>query len=299
MGKVQVHVMAFLLMLGPVLFMFDKSHADPLQILHQNLPNRIMGWTVEAEDRFFDSVTIFDYINGAGEVYGSYNMKKCLSRRFTTANGPAIILDIFDMGSSEEAFGVFTHDQEGEPLDVGQDALSRPGLLSFWKDRFFVSIYSEEETVEADVAVKDLGRKVASHIMSVGERPKILERFPKEGRKPKSIRYFHDNDLLNYHFYIFDENVLNLGPGTKAALAEYRKGKEDAWLLLVSYPNREQAGKAIANVRRHYLKDPDAKGMVKLENGKWSAASLRRNLLVFVLEADSPEFAERLLQRVK
>ena len=75
MGKVQVHVMAFLLMLGPVLFMFDKSHADPLQILHQNLPNRIMGWRVEAEDRFFDSVTIFDYINGAGEVYRSYNMK--------------------------------------------------------------------------------------------------------------------------------------------------------------------------------------------------------------------------------
>jgi hypothetical protein len=226
-------------------------------------------------------------------------MKKCLSRRFTTANGPAIILDIFDMGSSEEAFGVFTHDQEGEPLDVGQDALSRPGLLSFWKDRFFVSIYSEEETVEADSAVKDLGRAVASRITSVGERPKILLRLPQEGRKPKSIRYFHNNDLLNYHFYIFDENVLNLRPETKAALAEYQEGKEDAWLLLVSYPNREKARKAIANVRRHYLTDPDAKGMADLENGKWSAASLKGNLLVFVLEADSPEFAESLLKKVK
>jgi hypothetical protein len=39
--------------------------------------------------------------------------------------------------------------------------------------------------------------------------------------------------------------------------------------------------------------------MVKLENGKWSAVSLRRNLLVFVLEADGPEFAERLLKKVK
>ena len=299
MGKVHVHVMAFLIMFGLVLCMLDKSHADPLQMLHQNLPTQIMAWTVEVEDRFFDSVTIFDYINGAGDLYLSYNMKKCLSRRFAAANSPAIILDIFDMGSSEEAFGVFTHDQEGKPLDVGQDALSRPGLLSFWKDRFFVSIYSEEETVEADIAVKELGKAVASRIINMGERPKILQRLPKEGRKPKSIRYFHDNDLLNYHFYIFDENILNLGPETKAALAEYQVGKEDAWLLLVSYPNREKAGKAIANVRRHYLKDSDANGMAKLENGKWSAASLRGNLLVFVLEAVGPEYAESLLKKVK
>jgi hypothetical protein len=299
MGKVYVHVMTFLFILGPVLFMHDKAHADPLQELQKNLPNRINGWTVEAEDRFFDPVTIFDYINGAGEIYRSYNMKNCLSRRFTATNGPAIILDIFDMGSSEEAFGVFTHAQEGEPLDVGQDALSRSGVLSFWKDRFFVSIYSEEETIEADIAVKDLGTTVASHIMSVGERPKILLRLPGEGRKPKSIRYFHDNDLLNYHFYVFDENVLNLGQETKAALAEYQAGEEGAWLLLVSYPNHEKAEKAIANVRRHYLKDPDAKEMVKLENGKWSTASLRGNLLVFILEADGRGFAESLLQKVK
>ena len=299
MGKVYVHVMTFLFILGLVLFMHDKSHADPLQKLQKNLPNRIKGWTVEAEDRFFDSVTIFDYINGAGEIYRSYHMKNCLSRRFTASNGPAIILDIFDMGSSEEAFGVFTHNQEGEPLDVGQDALSRPGVLSFWKDRFFVSIYAEEETVEADIAVKDLGRTVASHIKNLGKRPEILRRLPREGLKPKSIRYFHDNDLLNYHFYVFDENVLNLGQETKAALAEYQSGKESDWLLLVSYPNRMKAKKAIANVREHYLKNPGATEMVKLENGKWSGASLRGNLLMFVLEADGREFAENLLQKVK
>jgi hypothetical protein len=286
-------------MLGLVLFIFDKSHADSLRMLQQNLPNQIMAWTVEPEDRYYDSDTIFDYINGAGEVYLSYNMKKCLSRRYNAPNNPAIILDIFDMGSSEEAFGVFTHNQEGEPLDVGQDALSRPGVLNFWKDRFFISIYSEEETVEAISAVKGLGRAVASRIANPGLRPNILKRLPTEGRKPKSIRYFHDNDLLNHHFYLFDENVLNLGPETKATLAEYHVGKKDAWLLLVSYPNREKAENAITSVKKHYLANSDANGVSKLENGKWSAASLKGNLLVFVLEADGQGFAETLLKKVK
>ena len=124
-----------LLISGVVFLMIRKSYADPLEALHGALPGQIMGWTAEPEDRYFDKETIFDYINGTGEVYRAYNLQRCLSRRYTTPKGPPIVLDIFYMGSSEDAFGVFTHDQDGEALDVGQGALYRSGWLSFWKDR--------------------------------------------------------------------------------------------------------------------------------------------------------------------
>lgn len=299
MGKVHVRLATFMLAFSLISFIFDKSYADPLRLLGQNLPNRVMIWTAEEEDRFFDKVTIFDYINGAGEVYLSYNMQNCLSRLYTASEGPAINMDIFDMGSSEDAYGVFSHDQDGESIDMGQDALYRPGWLSFWKDRFFVSIYADEETVEANRAVKELGRAVESLIKGTGQRPGILLRLPKEGLKPKSIRYLHDNELLNYHFYLSDENILNLGPKTNAALAEYKVEDEEAWLLLVSYPDPETGGKAIASVRKHYLTGADGKGSVKLENGRWAAASLKGKLLVFVLEADGPGITEDLIKKVK
>ena len=191
-----------------------------------------MGWTVEAEDRIFDKKTIFDYIDGAGEMYLSYNMKNCLSRRFRSKNGPAIMLDIFDMGSSEDAFGVFTYEQDGESLDIGQGALYRPGWLNFWKDRFSISIYAEEETPDAEKAVRELGKAIAERITRVGPKPDILLRLPKEGLEPNSIRYFHDNEMLDYHYYLSDENILNLGTETKAALADYRMGEEEARLRL-------------------------------------------------------------------
>jgi len=49
------------------------------------------------------------------------------------------------MGTSEDAFGVFTHDTDGDRIDIGQEARYRPGWLSFWQNRFYVSIYLEKE----------------------------------------------------------------------------------------------------------------------------------------------------------
>ena len=287
-----------LLMCGLVFLMIRKSHADPLDVLHPALPGQISGWTAEPEDRFFDRETIFDYINGAGEVYRAYNLKRCLSRRYTTPKGPPIVLDIFYMGSSEDAFGIFTHDQDGEALDVGQGALYRYGWLSFWKDRFFVSIYTEQETTPAEKAVKGLGKVVASLITTQGPKPRILLHLPPEGLQPNSIRYLHHHIVLNYHFYLSNENILNLGPHTDAALAGYQGGEEYAQLLLIMYPSVGKAAKALAGFLRHYLPEADSTGVVLLENGKWSTATLKGKLLAVVLEADSRQLAKGILKGV-
>jgi hypothetical protein len=284
---------------GFSLMMIQTSYADPIQTLHTSLPEQIQGWSAEPNDRFFDDETIFDYIDGAGEVYRAYNMKKCLSRRYITPNGPAIVLDIFDMQSSEDAFGVFTHDQDGEPVDVGQGGLYRSGWLSFWKGRFFVSIYMEEESGAAERAVRGLAQEVASRIPQQGPRPRILAFLPQKGLQPRTIRYLHHYIVLNYHFYLADENILNLGPDTKATLAGYNRGEGNAQLLLVQYSEAGEAEIAHRRFLKTYLPEAKSTGPVLLENGKWSAAALRGKLLVIVLEADSQQLAQSLIREVK
>ncbi|MCK4986197.1 MAG: hypothetical protein KAS40_11790, partial [Desulfobacterales bacterium] len=169
--------------------MTKASHANTLKDLGARLPKQLRGWTAEPKDRLYDEKTIYSYIDGGAELYKAYNMRQCLSRRYTTANGPSIILDIFDMGTSNDAFGVFTHDTDGNVMDIGQDARFRSGWLSFWKHRYFVSIYMEEETVAAEKAIKALGREVAARIAKKGFRPRILQKLPPEGLVSGSIRY--------------------------------------------------------------------------------------------------------------
>jgi hypothetical protein len=208
------------------------------------------------------------------------------------------VLDIFDMGTSEDAFGVFTHDRDGRAVDVGQGALYRPGWLSFWKGRFFVSIYIEKETEAAKEAISDLSRVVASLIKDQGPKPGLLLKLPPEGLQSRSIRYLHHHTLLNYHFYLADENILNLGQHTDAVLAVYQRSGKRAHLLLVFYPNVEKAAEAHKTLLHHYLPEAKSTGAVLLEDGKWSATGLKNKFLTVVLEADTRPLAEDLLREV-
>ena len=285
----------FILLTLLVLLMTKASHANTLKDLSTRLPKQLRGWTAEQKDRLYDEKTIYSYIDGGAELYKAYNMQQCLSRRYTTAKGPSIILDIFDMGTSNDAFGVFTHDTDGKVIDIGQDARFRSGWLSFWKHRYFVSIYVEEETAAAEKAVIALGRKVAAGIMKKGSRPSILQKLPPEGLVSGSIRYFHHPILLNSHFYISDENILNLSAKTKAVLANYQAGTEAARLLLISYTNLKVAKKSLKDFSKHYLPDADKNGFAEIENGKFAAAFRKDKLLTIILESDSRRLAQRLL----
>ncbi len=275
------------------------THFAEADIRQSELPKQIAGWTAEPADRLYDPTTIFEYIDGAGEVYRAYNMRSCLSRRYENPQGPAIVLDIFDMGSPDDAFGVFTHDADGEVVPIGQDGRFRPGWLNFWKHRYFVSVYAEEETQAAAEAVKELGRRVASGIPQEGKRPKIVDLLPADGLDSKRIRYLHHPVVLNYHYYLSDENILNLTPETEAVLADYQRGEQHSRLLLINYPNQREAETAFTGFRRSYLPDADLSGTARLENQKWASAQIRDRLLIIVLEADSRRLAEALSLAVK
>jgi len=278
-----------------VFFMIPMSDAGPLEELQSVLPEKVLTWSKAEEDQFYDSQTIFDYIDGAGEVYRAYNMQRCFSRRYVSPEGPAIILDVFEMASSYDAFGVFTHDPDGEGLAVGQGAVYRSGWLGFWKDRFFVSLYADEDTEAAKQALRELAGKVASLIKKEGPKPQILSRLPKKGLQAASIRYFHDHPVLNRHYFISTENILRLGGRTEAVLATYQFKEGAAQILLVIYPDAEKAKEAYSSFLKHYLPDADPSGMARLENKKWCGASLKGSFLAVVLEADSREITKDLL----
>jgi hypothetical protein len=157
----------------------------------------------------------------------------------------------------------------------------------------------EEESVAAERAVRALAKEVASLISREGPKPQILLSLPQNGLQPRTIRYLHDHNLLNYHFYLAEENILNLRPDSKAALAKYKRGEENAWLLLVQYSQGGKAEKAHKRFLKTYLPEASASGPVLLENAKWSAAALKGKLLVIILEADSQGLAESLLKEVK
>lgn len=295
MNKAGSSFILLALITGGTAFMAARpTEQDPT--LASLVPTEFSGWSL-AEDRTFDADTIFEYIDGAGEVYRSYNMRALFARRFEKAGEPALVVDLFDMGTPADAFGVYTHDLDGEDAATGQGSTYKGGLLSFWKGRYFASVYAEGETPGTKQAVFAVSAAIDRAIESPGEKPALVMRLPAAGLDPRSVRYFHNHSVLNYHFFVADANVLGLDQTTSAALASYGTGAERAVLLVVLYPDEGRASFGFDGFRKAYMPEAAEPAVVRTEDGKWTAAQRAGRIVAIVFQAPDRARAEDLLRR--
>jgi len=179
--KVKVRVKRLVLGLAAMVVMGTGFASGDEKLQMRNLmPKGAMGWHWDGMEEVYDPQTIFDYIDGAGEVYRAYNFKLLLVRRYRRSGQPSIVVDLFDMGSSEDAFGVFSFEREGDDVGIGQDSEYGGGMLRFWKGRFFVCASAAKETASAKRAIFQLGKAIADVIKTAGSRPNLLKLLPKK-----------------------------------------------------------------------------------------------------------------------
>ncbi len=258
------------------------------------LPPSSGPWKAVSTDEY-DPKTIFRYLDGAGEVYRSYNFRRLAARRYGREGAPAVIVDLFDMGSDRDAYGIFTHDLDGVSAGIGRASAYRGGLLTFWTAAFFVSVYAEEETAETKAVVMDLGTRVAGALPRGGDVPDIVSRLPPEGLAESRVRYFHTHFILNSHFFVADRNILALDASTEAVLGEYGGGPGRVRLLLARYPSEDAASAALASFVRGYMPDAGPAGTVRTEDGRWTGARSWGPWLAAVFGAPEDADARRRL----
>jgi hypothetical protein len=257
------------------------------------LPDEVAGWRAQAPAVRYDAQTIFNYIDGHGEVYLAYGMAACVTRRYAGPAGEGeLVADAFEMASPADAYGVFTHSREGEPVDVGQDASFGYGTLSFWKGRYFVSVLAEQESERTRAAILALGRAVAEAIRETGERPALVGRLPTAGLEPGSVVYLRHPRILEAHVPVGPDNPLGVGPSAPAVAARYRLGGGAADLVLVEYSAAEAAAAAAPPFAARFL---DGDRPAHRDDGWCAAAALGESGRAFVLRAPSREAALSLL----
>ena len=265
------------------------------------LPLEVGSYKADGKDEFYDRNTTFRYMDGAAELYRSFAFKLLMVHRYLKADHPPIVVELFDMGSSEDAFGVFSFETEGEDVRVGQGSDYGGGLLRFWQGKFFVNVYAEQETSSTKQDVLELGKAIASSIKHEGQKPKLINYLPGEGLAERSIRYFHLHQSLNYHYFVSHENILHLGKQTNAVIATYysteTKGK--TFLLLIQYPTGKLAGEALQSFVKAYMPESSASKVIQTENGRWAAAQSHQEFVIVVFDAPLKEKAEELIQATR
>lgn len=263
-----------------------------------SLPSEIDGWKWDGKEERYDNKTIFKYIDGAGEVYLAYGFKSLITRRLEKPGMPLLTADIYEMGSSADAYGVFAFERQDEDVGIGQGSEFGGGLLRFWKGTYFVSVNAEGEGEDAEKAVLGLGRAIAASITTTGPLPQLISYVPDKsfGLAEKNIYFFRSHVLLNQRFFIAHQNILQLGQDVEAVLAEYRIGRQKAHLVLIRYPSEKKALDGLSSFAKAYLPEARGKKIVKTEDEKWAGATHYKEFVALVFGAASEADADSLLK---
>jgi hypothetical protein len=264
------------------------------------VPAKVGPWQADGKDRTFDRRTLYDYLDGGAEVYLAFDFRRAWVRRYAAPGGREINLDVYEMGSPAEAFGLFSSDRQDPGAGIGQDSEYGPGLLRFWQGPYFVAVTVSADDEASAESVLELGREVAKLLGPPGPKPDLLALLPEASLRPDRTSYFHGVVSLNNRFFVSGDNILRLDGTTACVLAEYALSPDgSANLLIVRYGD---AGKAVAARRSFlasYIPDGGPDGTARRENGKWTSASLHDQYVAIVFDAPSPEAARKLAAAVQ
>ena len=256
------------------------------------------GWKWDEKEMEYNSKSLFDYMDGAAELYLVYGFQRLTVRKFEKPSQPPITLELYEMASSEDAYGLFSFDRQDEAAGIGQGSEFGGGLLRFWKGKYFVSVYADGEGAEVESDILAMGRATAELIQETGPEPKLIDFIPGKdlGLVDRSVRYLKSHVLLNQRLFIAHQNILNLNRRTEAVLAQYTREKEKTHLLLIRYPSAKEARDAYQSFMGTYLPGAGGKDRLKTKDNKWTMARERGEFVIAVFGAPSATDGEALLK---
>ena len=218
------------------------SHARPALAVH--LPETVDGWSRPAPLRRIEAAGIFDYMDGAGELYLAYRFDHLDVAEYASPERGEILVELYWMRTSDDAYGLLSGDWGGEPValkepapDPGPRALYGAGLLRLWSDDLYARVLATRESEAARRAVLALGRAIVA-----GRRdpppPRLATSLPQTAAeltlRPDSVCFLRSHLVLNSAYFVSQRDILNLGPNVEAVTARYGNAR----LVLVRYPER-------------------------------------------------------------
>jgi hypothetical protein len=295
------------------------------------LPKTVGLWTRPESPKLVNAKNIFDYMDGAGELYLAYRFDHLESYEYQSEAQKEILVELYFMKTSDDAFGLLSLDWGGEPMDLNAPspgytvpdknpwpkALYGEGLLRIWSKNIYARVMAYQETPESKQAVLDIARAIVKGRInpSAPELMKALHSVLHQNWKLRKDRagYLRSHLVLNSLYYIGHENMLDLEHTTEVVTAPYEKmdSSEDRTrlqFLTVQYSNPERAKNALVHFHRVYLPDypletrstssDSLKNTFPIEDG-WLGYKLKENTLSIIFECPDQETIEAIIDQIE
>lgn len=270
----------------------DTENTNPLKEL---VPDQLPGWKADQATPITSHSELYAYMDGGAELFISYGFREAISRTYKRESHPDVVAEVYDLGESRNAFGVFSQVRESENLALGQGGYTIPGAVFFWKGPYYILLSAWEATPETSDLMLLLGSHIQEKITVTGEIPGLVKVLPETGLVPFGYLYFHHYVWLNSYYFISHDNILFIDDNTHALLAKYGEPESRQYLLLIQYADNARALEAFASFGASFFPEGLEENCILLEDNSWLAAGSAGSLVAAVFNASSREVARQLL----
>jgi len=151
----------------------------------------VTGWKQSGEIQTFQPENLFDYIDGAADLYLSYDFQELKVAEYRNEKKASVIVEVYRHRTPTHAFGIYSQERLSNAnfLDIGAQGYSEKDILNFLAGDYYVKMNSFKTGPEDQEILLNFAKKVAENLGEKETLPSILSSFPEEGKKKNSEKF--------------------------------------------------------------------------------------------------------------
>jgi hypothetical protein len=164
----------------------------------------VTGWIKEGKISTYASDDLYKYIDGEAELYLPYGFERAATVMYAKPDGRGngVVVNIFEMGSLLDAFGIYGNYRAAgtEPVKLGAEGFVEETQVMFYQGRYFVQIMTSGNAAEEPSLFLACAATVSKNMPGGAEKPRELDLLNVSGLLPSTERYYAGG-LLGYGFF--------------------------------------------------------------------------------------------------
>ncbi len=216
------------------------------------------GWSPKGKPDVYTPDNLFEYINGAADVFLSFDFVKLATLTYENAKKHSFTVDVYCNGSDRNGFGIYSQEKprKGVFLPIGTQGYYEQGILNFLRGSYYVKMSGYDLGDDDKTVLTSYARKLAEKLEGHLEFPAVVKCFPAEGKIPNSESFISKNFLGHAFLH-------------SAYTADYEKDGRGAQVFIIETKDTKSA----ESILKSYLAFLEKKG---------AAVEKKKNLYRFV-----------------
>ena len=157
--------------------------------------------STETPDTYFPE-SLFEYIDGAAEIYLSYDFKELIVAEYKNSeSSDSVVVEIYDMGNHKNSFGIYSAERypDNEFMDLGTQGYMEEGALNFLVGQYYVKLLCYDCGERSDHWLRAFSGEIVNRVGRKRGFPAYLQTFPEKGLIPNTEKFILRN-VMGYKF---------------------------------------------------------------------------------------------------